>query len=537
VGDDDQSIYAFRGARVENLTEFTQEYPDVRIIRLEQNYRSCQSILTASSRLISNNLGRLGKELFTTRGKGEILRFLQTPTDYDEARYIAYEVRNQVNKGRRPCDIAVFYRMNAQSRVLEAVFTQERIPYKVVGGFRFYEREEVKDILAYLRLMMNPMDEVSLRRVANKPPRKVGEKTVDALVAATIRRGVPFFRLEELELPSSRKAAVQQFTGLLRELSEKQEDPLLLLRQLYDRSGYLEWLGSERGTERVENLQELYNALEEYLKRNPAGALADFLEEVSLNQGAGDEEFADGQVFFITLHNAKGLEFPVVFMAGMEEGIFPHFRSEGQIEDIQEERRLCYVGMTRAMEQLYLTAARERKLYGRRVEREVSCFVHEIPEELLEYREAGIPGMPAGARRFRGPGESGRFPSRPGAVAGRGASEGPVPAFPRERRRGESRSKSGENRSAGSRPAGSRPAGGRLAGNQQGPVLNQRLSDRDIERIGPGARIRHKQFGPGSVLSVSKGVADIEFADGKRMRFMLKYTPITLDREGGGSQG
>jgi DNA helicase-2/ATP-dependent DNA helicase PcrA len=485
VGDDDQSIYGFRGARVENVLNFREDYDGAKIIKLEENYRSYQTILTASSHVISNNPERLGKTLFTRKGSGEKLSFYRAYTDRGEALFIAREVQNlMLAQGYRYCDFAVFYRVNAQSRVLESTFTRARIPYKIVGGLRFYEREEIKDTLSYIRLLLNPMDEISLRRVIAKPPRGIGNRTIDWMVERTIARGLPFYRAaEEEEIPHSRARQVREFTVCMKELHDVVEtsSPPELLSRIYREIGYTEWLRSGGKEEKLYNLDELYNAVEEFSRRNPASPISEFVEEVSLNQGAGEEEFADfranERVFLITLHNAKGLEFPVVFMAGMEEGIFPHFLSGERREDLQEERRLCYVGMTRAMERLYFTAAKTRRLYGRSIERDVSNFIQEVPSELLVYREE----KDLESQRFlyydRGTDKRKAASSRTGARTSRTADE--------------------------------------------------------ADRIEQNSRVVHEQYGKGKVMEVSGGIAVVEFDDGKIMKFMLKYTPIRKDDDYG----
>ncbi len=486
VGDDDQSIYGFRGARVENILKFQEGYKNAKIIKLEENYRSFQTILTASSHLIDRNSGRLGKTLYTRKGTGEKLLFYHASTDFNEALYIAEEIQNLIfHKGYVYSDIAVFYRMNAQSRVFESIFSQCSIPYTIVGGLRFYEREEIKDILSYIRLAMNPMDEISLRRVIAKPPRGMGQKTVEGLIQSSIARGYPFYRaLEDLDVPSSRIRIVNKFIDFIHELSEMIDNtyPPELLRKLYDTSGYIEWLNRRGREEKIRNLDELYNAVEEFSKRNPSAPISEFIEEVSLNQGAPEEDFQSDRVSLITLHNAKGLEFPVVFIAGMEDGTFPHFLSGQRSSDIEEERRLCYVGMTRAMEKLYLTAAKARKLYGRSIQRGVSTFVHEIPAELLIYNEEN--GLENGSISYYD-------------IVNRKAST----YFRRERK--------------------------------EAVPFKNRNAERCNGNIKAKSRIIHRDYGRGKVLEVDGGVAVIKFDDGKVMKFMLNYTPIMKDKDNG----
>jgi DNA helicase-2/ATP-dependent DNA helicase PcrA len=479
VGDDDQSIYGFRGAQVENILNFPKDYLNTKIIKLEQNYRSYQTILSASSSLIDKNPGRLGKTLYTEKGEGEKLYFYRASTDYNEALFIADQIRKLIYKHSYSySDMAVFYRTNAQSRVFESIFSQMHIPFTIIGGFRFYEREEIKDILAYLKLALNPMDEISFRRIANKPPRGIGPKTVDALVSASIQKGYTIYvDGRNIPLPPSRKKNIEYFLNTIKAIGEMVHNatPPQLLRYLYEQTGYPEWLKNNSREEKVANLDELYNAVEEFSWRNPAAHITEFVEEVSLDQGGGGGNFAENGVFLITLHNAKGLEFPVVFMAGMEEGIFPHYLSGGTPSDMYEERRLCYVGMTRAMEKLYLTAARVRMLYGRSVERGISKFVLEIPRELLVSSED--------VDTF-----SGYF----------------YPAEKHHRK------------------------------NLQDLNFKKRTTQAsekvDTESdIQVNSRIMHRHYGRGEVVEVERGVALIQFDDGRRMRFMLKFTPITKE--------
>jgi DNA helicase-2/ATP-dependent DNA helicase PcrA len=476
VGDDDQSIYGFRGARIENIHNYVEEYENCRVIKLEENYRSFQNILTASSHVINNNDERLGKTLYTSKDEGEKLAFCQTGSDYEESRFISKTILDLVlSQGYRYSDCAVFYRMNAQSRVFESVFNQDRIPYTVVGGLRFFEREEIKDILAYIRLAINPMDEIALRRISNRPPRGIGQRTVNAMVKACMDRGYSILhRDNDLPIALSRKKLVLTFTDLIADIGERitKQDPPSLLRHVYTSSGYLEWLDQEQKEEKVKNLEELYNAVFEFHRSSPGSSIVDFVEEVSLNQGARDDEFKDNRVHLITLHNAKGLEFPVVFMAGMEEGVFPHYLSGETSRDLQEERRLCYVGMTRAMERLYLTAAKSRLLWGRTVERDVSQFIREIPKDLLIEREFGV-----------------------------SASYGPL------------------WRSGGSQAEFLSGSGHK----------KRSIVERDNSNIMVNSRVVHESFGRGTVRSLQDEIAEIEFDDGKVMKFMLKYTPIQIE--------
>ncbi|HEB33377.1 MAG TPA: ATP-dependent DNA helicase PcrA [Spirochaetes bacterium] len=491
VGDDDQSIYGFRGARIENILNFSSDYSNTKTIKLEENYRSYQTILTASSGLIDRNPDRLGKTLYTNKGDGEKLEFYRASSDYNEASYIAGQINRLTGFDNYSySDIAVFYRMNAQSRVFESVFSQMRIPFTVVGSLRFYAREEIKDIISYIRLVLNPRDEIALRRIANKPPRGIGPKTIDAIVNATIEKGYPFYQDGvELEIPPSRVPLVKNFLKFFIKLKDMVDKthPLQLLKYVFSQTGYLEWLIAEKKEQKVKNLDELYNAVEEFSKSNTGAPISEFVEEVSLNQaGPEDEEYKNNSVFLITLHNAKGLEFPVVFMAGMEEGLFPHFLSGERLGDLEEERRLCYVGMTRAMEKLFLTAAENRRIYGRKIQSDVSKFIHEIPGEIIIMKEE---------KDFN--------------------HSGPLI----------------DNQSL---PVGHRVNRGRLEKAQPGFYRkNAAAAKKEIKvpDIYVNCRIVHDKFGGGKVLDLEKESALIKFDNGTTMKLMLQYAPITKEKD------
>src|SRR6266496_2572162 len=379
VGDADQSIYAFRGATIRNIEEFEQDYPDAKVILLEQNYRSTQNILAAANAVVSQNRGRKPKNLWSDQGAGPPITGYVADNEHDEAAFVAEEVDRLTDAGQAtPGKVAVFYRTNAQSRVFEEVFIRVGLPYRVVGGVRFYERREVRDLLAYLRLIANPSDEVSLRRVLNVPKRGIGDRAEEYMAAFAQRERSTF--AEALARPAdvpglaARSArAIEGFNTLitgLRELS--QTVPVAdLTEAVLDRTGYVEALEESsdlQDASRVENLEELVSVAREYDGIHEDGALADFLEQVSLVADADqipDGEEHGGLVTMMTLHTAKGLEFPVVFLTGMEEEVFPHQRSLTNAKELEEERRLAYVGITRAEQRLYLTRALARNWWGR----------------------------------------------------------------------------------------------------------------------------------------------------------------------------
>ena len=401
VGDLDQSIYKFRGADFTNVLKFEEDFPDARVVTLEQNYRSTQTILSAANALIENNQMRKPKSLWTDIAGGERITRYHAENEHEEAAWIAREIeRLREEDARRYGDLAIFYRTNAQSRVLEEIFVRMGLPYRVVGSLKFYDRKEVKDALAYLRVLVNPADEVSLRRIINTPRRGIGDQTVAALqrfaAAEQISLSEAIDRAEEnTEIgPRPRAAASGLGAALrgLRQMVERGADPADVLEAVLDRSGYVAELEAERSIEalgRVENLKELVGVAREFSSEEGAGGVREFLEQVSLVSDADELTGEEGSVTMMTLHIAKGLEFPVVFIVGLEDGVFPHMRSMTDPAELEEERRLAYVGITRAKELLYLTHAWSRSLWGGSNYYPPSRFLHEIPEDLVRVIEAG----------------------------------------------------------------------------------------------------------------------------------------------------
>jgi DNA helicase-2/ATP-dependent DNA helicase PcrA len=403
VGDDDQSIYRWRGANLANILDFERDYPHCTVIRLEQNYRSTQSILEGASSVIARNLGRKEKRLWTENEAGEPIGFCQARDEEQEATFVVETVRQlAAEEGYGLDDFAVFYRVNAQSRVLEDALRRAVIPYVIVGSLRFYERKEIRDLLAYLRLMVNPEDSVSFLRVVNVPARGIGRTTLDRLAEFAAARGVsPWEACREIEkaglLPPRQMKALQEFQGLIERfiarLGETSVPDLVL--SLLRETGYLAQLEQEGTPEalgRIENLRELISAAQDFIGRSEDPSLQAFLDMVALLTDV-DEGMAEtpGRVTLMTLHMAKGLEFPVVFITGMEEGVFPHGRSYTDPEELEEERRLCYVGMTRARKRLFLTAAVQRRLYGGESFNLPSRFLEEIAPHLLQRLETPQP--------------------------------------------------------------------------------------------------------------------------------------------------
>ncbi|AIR88807.1 DNA helicase II [Pseudomonas cremoricolorata] len=411
VGDDDQSIYGWRGAKIENIHQYTADFPDAELIRLEQNYRSTGGILKAANALIVNNSGRLGKELWTDMGEGEPLTLYAAYNEHDEARYVVETIESVIKQGSARNDIAILYRSNAQSRVLEEALLRERIPYRIYGGQRFFERAEIKNAMAYLRLIEGRGNDAALERVINVPPRGIGEKTVEAIRAHARHSQLSMWEalcqlLAGKGLKGRAASALGAFVELIDNLATKvAEMPLHLMTQtVIEQSGLIPYHQEEKGEKgqaRVENLEELVSAARNFepgAEDAELTELAAFLGHASLEAGDTQAEEHEDSVQLMTLHSAKGLEFPHVFLVGMEEGLFPHKMSLEEPGRLEEERRLAYVGITRAMRQLVMTYAETRRLYGSETYNKVSRFVREIPGGLIqEVRLSNSVSRPFGA--------------------------------------------------------------------------------------------------------------------------------------------
>jgi DNA helicase-2/ATP-dependent DNA helicase PcrA len=518
VGDADQSIYAFRGASIRNILEFDADYPAAEVIRLEQNYRSTQTILSAANAVISNNAGRVPKNLWTEAGAGARIVGYAGDTEQDEAQFIADEIARLVREdGAAPSDVAVMYRANAQSRSIEGRLAAADIPYTIVGGTRFYDRKEVKDMLAYLAAVVNRDDDIAMRRVINTPKRGIGDAAVEAIDALARGVGVSFGaaveRLDEVAgLAPRSRAAIDGFVRLMDDLRGLARDngPAAVLDAIADRSGMLAALRASddpQDASRIENVMELVAVGREFGEENPAGTLSEFLEKVALVADADSLPDADGSggvVTLMTLHTAKGLEYPVVFVTGLEEGTFPHMRSLESVQDLEEERRLAYVGLTRARERLYLTRAEVRSSWGAPQYFSASRFAEEIPAELVEWRrsENSMASLRAKADRYgsrsggwsstygsRSDGEEVDVYSRAGAATTRR-----VPPSP---------------------PAGAASAGAASA------ALGLEVGD----------RVSHDQYGLGTVVVLEgdgkNAVAKVDFGSAGVKRLLLRFAPMT----------
>jgi DNA helicase II / ATP-dependent DNA helicase PcrA len=409
VGDDDQSIYRWRGAEIGNILNFEKDFPKAKVITLEQNYRSTQNILRAANDLVHQNRWRKEKVLWTENPEGEIITLYTARNEEDEARFVVRKITGETRPasgpGRPYRDIAVFYRINAQSRAIEDELVKHQVPYTIVGGVKFYERKEIKDILAYLKMVANPSDSLSLKRIINVPPRGIGEKTIEKLEAFSREKGLPLFEgmrraLEENGLSGLARTRIEEFIHLVEEFGEEANilSPALLTKEILTKTGYLDRLREERTDEalsRMENIEELVNGMWESEKGSEEVSLVTFLDKVSLMSDIDVYEDKGNRVSLMTLHCAKGLEFPIVFIVGMEEGLLPHYRRGEEIEDLEEERRLCYVGITRAKERLYLSRAETRSTFGVGRANLPSRFLDELPMELIEEggREARLEGF------------------------------------------------------------------------------------------------------------------------------------------------
>ena len=418
VGDDDQSIYRWRGADLRNILDFEKDFPGVKVVKLEQNYRSTGTILAAAGRVVEKNRGRKRKTLWTENPAGERIVYRQTADEREEARFVCREIERYARKGGGGGDVAVFYRTNAQSRVVEDALVAEGIPYRMVGGMRFYERMEVKDILAYLKAIDNPADEVALKRIINTPPRGIGLATVDRISELASSRGILFHdALREAAsgglLASGPRGKVASFVDMMERFRKWAETVSLteLASRIIRESGYEARLKDERSEEaqdRLANLQELLAAMDEFERVDGEKTLSSFLEQVALVTDLEREESGQGVVTLMTLHSAKGLEFPLVFIVGMEERLFPHGRALEDDAQMEEERRLCYVGMTRAKERLYLVNARRRRIFGQEQYNRPSRFIGDIPKECIDLQGEFQPDLAFG---FQGSGTWDRRPA------------------------------------------------------------------------------------------------------------------------------
>jgi len=519
VGDPDQSIYKWRGADLRNILDFEHDFPEAATVRLERNYRSTQNILDAASAVIANNTDRKEKRLWTEQGRGDLITYFRGEDELEEASFIARELRTEMS-ARRDSTVAILYRLNSQSRALEDQLMRDGTPYRIIGGVRFYERKEVKDALSYLKLIINPHDDVSFRRVVNVPTRGIGKAVMDALerdddggpagsappmmaaglfeVAASRSLWAKASHLiASRTLPGRSHNALKQFVELIDALIAiaRQEPVSLLIGKVLDQSGYLKVLreeNSEEAESRIQNLAEFVSSAREYEEREPDASIGGFVDRLSLLSEADESQGAsNARVWLMTMHAAKGLEFPVVALAGMEEGLFPHSRAGQDQDQIEEERRLCYVGMTRAQSRLLLTSAARRRVFGEYQSTEPSRFLEEIPKELVLETPSYTRSRSFGTSTYGG---RAAYESRPNPYGRRtqvrDAMPAPAPSYKYEEE---------DQSSDGSRPK-------------------------------PGQKVRHAQFGVGTVREVDGRGEDmkltVHFATVGTKKLIAKYARL-----------
>jgi DNA helicase-2/ATP-dependent DNA helicase PcrA len=521
VGDEDQSIYKFRGADINNILNFESDFPGAQIVKLEENYRSTGNILDAATGVVSNNIARKGKRLFTQSGSGDPVRIVTCGNEREEAQFVIEKITSQ--RGQlKLSDFAILFRTNAQSRPFEEELLRANIPYVVVGGVKFYERAEIKDILSYLRLSIRPQDTPSIERVINVPSRGIGDTTVAALDEAAARQNISLWNVIEGDLsflPPRASKAVREFREIVQDLQRAASNPLPeFLDYVLLRTGYRRMLSESRDIQdesRLENLDELLNSAREYSEQNSPATLADYLDSLTLISDLDRYESQKG-VTLMTLHSAKGLEFKVVFLAGMEEGILPHSNSRDQNEDVEEERRLCYVGMTRAREQLYCLHSYERRMHGKFREQLPSPFLSEIPEEVKQEVKLGGP-------RYVAP-QGWRDQPRRGGWGGT-SSPKPAPRF------------------AAPQPSAGQPkridsTSAVLGFFKDSPVQFDpsaikpaaAKADAKSSELKRGQRVRHEMFGDGTILTMEGSGPDakltVYFDRAGSKKFIAKYAKL-----------
>ena len=531
VGDDDQCIYQWRGADIRNILSFEKDFPGTKVVKLEQNYRSKANILKAAHSVIKHNKGRKDKKLWTTQDDGSKLMYKRLRNEKEEAAYIADQVDRLMTNGRKYSDFAVLYRTNAQSRSFEEAFMGHNIPYRVLGGTKFYDRKEIKDMMAYMRLVLNPADDLAFLRVVNEPKRGVGAKTIEKLQILADQRDASLFELlcddEVIDgLSSKVAAALHDFINMLASIHSQQDE--LRVSDIYDRllvdSGYLGVLeaivnehaeGAIEAEGRVENLLEFKSVMYDAEDEDPQITLAEFLEQVALVADVDNHQPDENAVVFMTLHSAKGLEFPVVFMPGMEDGLFPGHRALDSMDGMEEERRLCYVGITRAKEQLFLTSAVARMIYGRTEFTRESTFLKELDKDLFDEESDGL-GFRSYQERTSDSGLFGQSGS-PNAIS----NNGRLPAG-----MGAARPNAGR---AGSRPqygTSNRPFD-QLKYIKQNTATIKSASAAPKGSLKNGDRVSHPKFGEGMIVTIKGSVATIAFDTAGIKKLSLDVAPLT----------
>lgn len=513
VGDEDQSIYRFRGADINNILNFERDFPGARVIKLEQNYRSTGNILDAATGVVSNNVARKGKTLFTDAGSGDPVRIVTCGNEREEAQFVIGRITGA--RDRKLSEFAVLFRTNAQSRPFEEELLRANLPYTVVGGVKFYERAEIKDVLSYVRLSVRPHDTPSIERVINVPSRGIGDTTVEALDARGREQNAMLWTVIEGDLsflPGRASRAVNEFREIVHDLQRALNNPLPeFFDYLLLRTGYRRMLQESRDVQdesRLQNIDELLNSVREFWEQNQSAGVGEYLDSITL---ITDLDRYDNQkgITLMTLHSAKGLEFPVVFLAGMEEGILPHSQSQDESDDIEEERRLCYVGMTRAREQLYCLHSLERRLHGRFREQSPSPFINEIPEQVRE--EVRLPGS-----RYTPAAPSWRDRPMPARRFGGAPAPSPAQSAPKK-----TTSTTSVLSFFKDTPVQFDPSAIRAAKQSEAPRA-------ELKR---GVRVRHEQFGDGTILTMEGSGPDakltVYFDRAGSKKFIAKFAKLT----------
>ena len=525
VGDNDQGIYSFRGADISNILNFEKDFPGTKIIKLEQNYRCTGNILKAANAVIKHNENKYEKKLWTENEEGSLPCLYQAEDEYDEANYIVKQIEHlKTEEYLKPKDFVILYRMNAQSRAIEDILRRENIPYKIVGGLKFYERKEIKDAIAYLRLIYNPADNLSLKRIINEPKRGIGKTSLDKIQEISDKTGTSMYEIikhaEEYDL-NRVKANSDEFINLIEELRIKREELSIseLLKEVLKKSGYTKALELENSVEaetRMQNLEEFLTVAIEFEDESADNTLAEFLESITLTSDIDEMQDEENSVTLMTLHSAKGLEFPVVFLVGMEEGIFPGYKSIGEPRELEEERRLFYVGITRAKQFLHLTCAKHRTIFGSTSYNQVSRFVKEIPEELLEGYAEVVERKSVDKEEFKDYGYRWSY--------GKGQT---VKTF----------KMSEEDKSAVAKTIGEQGTKSEYQYRTAESFLNSikqhnQTNDVDLSKYQVGQRVYHKKFGEGTITKLEQEgndvKVDLEFDKAGHKRLMAKFAGLEI---------
>lgn len=527
VGDNDQGIYSFRGADISNILNFERDFPGTKIIKLEQNYRCTGNILKAANAVIKNNEVKYKKELWTQNEEGNLPSVYLAENEYDEGTYIATQIEHlKREEYYKYSDFAILYRMNTQSRAIEDIFRRENIPYKIVGGLKFYERKEIKDIIAYLRLIQNGSDNLSLKRIINEPKRGIGKTSLDKIEQLSEENGIPMYEIiKNAEIYGLNRVYLnsREFVNVIEEL-KSQKDTLTiseLIKSTLKKTGYTKALENENTIEaenRIENLEEFLTVAMEFEEEFAENSLSEFLEGITLSSDLDNVEETEDSVTLMTLHSAKGLEFPVVFLVGMEEGIFPGYKSISEPSELEEERRLCYVGITRAKEHLYLTCSKQRTIFGSTSYNPVSRFIKEIPEDLLEGYQDVFGEETNKSQIFKDSGYSWTYGSK---------DNGNIKTYKITDKEPIMATKSTNSNSSGI-------SFGKTAEsflNSLGKKMSAKNTV-DLSKYEAGVRVYHKKFGEGTINMVEPEgedlKVDINFDKAGHKRLMAKYANLEI---------